>query len=185
MSQNPATVPPNNNAPQTSGGQPNNGGCRKSAFMEFGCGCGCGFVIAIVLVAFAALNLSNKTNAKARARTTACTSYLQHIGELLMMYAVEHNGNYPKANECREVLLKGEHALDEKYLSCPYGVEYRIFVNGENYNELDKPNETVIAICPHVHKDGMHVVFADGHVESVQNFKVDEDKKTGLPTIRE
>jgi hypothetical protein len=55
-----------------------------------------GGVIAVVIVmALAALMIGHTTNSQSRLEQVRCKSNLQQVGQGLLMYANDHNGNYP------------------------------------------------------------------------------------------
>ena len=131
--------------------------------------CGCLVVILMLVIGVSIFIRIGLREASEKAQDISCWSNLKELGLGLRMFSDDHHDLFPKADECRDLLLKGSYINDAKCFSCPCGEEYRLLVNGENAYKIENPSYYIIAVCPHKHrKDGkMNVLFADGHVGCV------------------
>lgn len=158
--------------------QSNKKGCGKILLIGFA---GWFILNVIISIPLIFIVIRPALSDREHARYITCTNNLKQIGISLMLYADDNNHNYPKTNECREILKRDY--LNEKTLSCPCGGEYRFFVNGQKADKLENPNNTAIAICPNKHYEYAIILFADGHVESVKKEEMPQDQRTSLPVL--
>ena len=123
-----------------------------------------------------------------------CSCNLKPIGTALRMY-LDDNGRFPTSSDMNnDAFLKklSEYAMEPLIFKCnkKASENYRFFLNGEKSEDIDKnnPSETIIAICDK-HKNNVNVLFADGHVQTVDKNAVNaaiENAQTGkMPVLKE
>ena len=122
-----------------------------------------------------------------------CSCNLKPIGTALRMY-LDDNGRFPTSSDMNnDAFLKklSKAALGSSFKCNEKASEkYRFFFNGEK--DMDIPletiSETIIAICDK-HKNNVNVLFADGHVQTVDKNAVNaaiENAQTGkMPVLKE
>ncbi len=129
-----------------------------------GCAIAAGVVI-LFLIIMAAILLPALRAARENACNIACVSHMKNVGLGLMIYSTKNNDCFP--TEANIENLVGV----EKVLSCPrdeMGKPYQLLdsARGVNLKELKDAARTPVVICRN-HRKYIHVLYADGHVESV------------------
>ena len=129
---------------------------------------------------------------KKRMAEIECCSNLKQIGTALWMYLCD-NGRFPTSSDMNnDAFLKKLSEYEGPLIfKCneKASENYRFFLNGES-EDIDKnnPSETIIAICDK-HKNNVNVLFADGHVQTVDKNAVNaaiENAQTGkMPVLKE
>ena len=132
-----------------------------------------------------------KTDKKSMA-VIECSSNLKQIGTALRMY-LDDNGRFPTSSDMNnDAFLKKLSEYERPLIfKCneKASENYRFFLNGESEDiDINNPSETIIAICDK-HKNNVNVLFADGHVQTVDKNAVNaaiENAQTGkMPVLKE
>ena len=117
-----------------------------------------------------------------------CSSNLKQIGSALFELLLA-NERFPTSSDMKnEAFLKKLAPLASFKCNKEASENYRFFLNGEKLEDIDNPSKTIIAICDK-HKNNVNVLFADGHVQTVDKNAVNaaiENAQTGkMPVLKE
>jgi prepilin-type processing-associated H-X9-DG protein len=104
-----------------------------------------------------------------------CYRKLWHIGNVLMVYQIDHNGILP--NTLDSLVATGD--LKESDLSCGK-LKYCYFAGGRKFNDISS-NEIIAADPPGAHQEGGNVLFGDGHTAWLDRL---DFQKVGVPATQ-
>lgn len=108
-----------------------------------------------------------------------CTANLSRIGNVIELYASDHDGKLPPTEGCAAILQKVDFKNVEELFKCPTDKKdhYRFFCNEVKKSDIKNSDKTVLAICTADHGDKVPVVFADGHVQLIDKKTIDDGLK--------
>ncbi|MBR6468190.1 MAG: thioredoxin family protein [Desulfovibrio sp.] len=106
-----------------------------------------------------------------KAERIGCLNNLKMVGLALAMYADDNEDYFPRNLE----KLVADGYLDSENPQCPACKQPYAYKGAEvlKVTDMDKPGGCIVVTCPKKHlADKVNVLYADGHVATVEDFEV-------------
>ena len=119
--------------------------------------------------------------ARKNARTSSCVNNLKHLSMAALMYAQDNVDWYPEDKNLTDCLpmLATYIGDNEKVFICPMTKSqtptyaFLLSNTGLKISQIKKPSSLPVFICDaHAKYQEVVVAFADGHVESINGYKL-------------
>ena len=127
-----------------------------------------------------------KRSPEARKHYILCTTNLKFLACGMLIWAEEHEGEIPEAQEWEE---KVNQCIDEdKAFSCPSCKKHYIYLgNGQKKNTYKELSKVIVFICEGDHMGKTNVAFLDGHIDLLDTEEVNaavEEANGSLPLMK-
>ena len=141
---------------------------------------------AIMMVTLVGCGVMKK--AQEKKLSIACMNTLKQVGLAMAMHASNNADHFP-LNENWIKTLADSNFIDAKTSVCPACKNtYTYLGNGQKTADIKDPSFAMLIICPDEHEGKKNVLFADGHVASLNPAEVDEAVKAAkdgaLPVLK-